>query len=95
MKLVALECGEDVLSVCVEYVCLFGIFIVAGEVGARILVVVVFFLDLVAVWEVIGFLVDCFIDVLVELLALLLLLVPPFAFLLARLSALCQALSPE
>ena len=95
MKFAALECGEDVLSVCVEPVCLFGIFIVVGEVGARILVVVVFFLDLVAVWEVIGFLVDCFIDVLVELLALLLLLVPPFAFLLARLSALCQALSPE
>lgn len=96
MKLATFECREDVLCIHVESVCFFRFFIVVGKVGARVLVVVVFFLDLFAVCEVITLLICCFASVFVKLLAFLLLLIfPSFAFLLIRLPALRQTLSPE
>lgn len=90
-----LDCWEDVLSMWVESVGFFEFFIVVGKVGARVLVVVLLFLDLVAVHEVIAVLVGCFVDILIELLAFLLLLASPSAFLLTCPSALSQAFSPE
>lgn len=89
------ECREDVLCIDVESVGFFGFFIVVGKVGAGVLVVVVFFLDLFAVYEVIYLLICCFTSVFVELLAFLLLVASSFAFLLIGLPAFRQTLSPK